>query len=77
MKTLNEPHCDFIRYFQTHTISFRHFLKSGSIYIRIDEHFARANGYRPLAELTACVPLLRGSDWMDALLETDIILPVS
>ena len=78
MKTPNEPHRDFIRYFQTYTITFRHFLKSGSIYIHVDEHFARANGYRTLAELTVCVPLLRGFDWMDAtLLETDIILPVS
>lgn len=82
MKTLNEPHRNFIRYFQTHPITFRHFLKSGSIYIRVDEHFARANGYRTLAELAACVPLLRGSAWMDdALLETDIIptcgVPVS
>lgn len=64
MKTLNEPHRDFIRYFQTHPITYRHFLKSGSIYIRVDEHFARANGYRTLAELAACVPLLRGSAWM-------------
>ena len=78
MKTPNEPYRDFIRYFQGFPITFRHFLKSGSIYIRVDEHFARANVYRTLAELTACVPLLRGFDWMDAaLLETDIILPVS
>lgn len=82
MRTPDEPFRDFVRCFQGHPITFRHFLKSDSVYIRIDEHFARANGCRTLAELTSRVPLLRGSDWMDAaLLAADIIpacgVPVS
>lgn len=64
--TGNTPiYTEFQNVFEGLAITLRHYVAGDKVYIKLDDNFARANGFRTMAELYKLAPSLKGSDWLD------------
>ena len=64
--TTAEAYRDIQHEFNGFPILYRHYLKQGAIHIRVDDNFARANGFESLEEIYKIDPAMRIVEWVDA-----------
>ena len=64
--TITATYRDIGHEFNGFPILFRHYFKQGAIHIRVDDNFARANGFESLEEIYKIDPAMRMVEWVDA-----------
>ena len=52
--------------YEGHPILMRHYFKQNAIHIRVDDNFARANGFNTMEEIYRIDPMMRAVEWLDA-----------
>lgn len=64
--TKNTPaYTEFRNVFDGIVITLRRYFDGDRVYIKLDDNFARANGFKTMADLLELVPSLKGCDWLD------------
>ena len=63
---VNQEYRELASSFDGIEITFRHYFSDNLVLIKIDDNFARANGYKSLSDLAAMVPELCKHEWADA-----------
>lgn len=65
MNTQNETYREIQNTFEGLTITFRHYLQRDVVYIKLDDNFARSNGFHSIAEMRKAAPILCTYEWLD------------
>lgn len=67
-KTINttDTYRDVSTEFKGVSVLFRHYFESGAVHIRVDDNFARANGFNLMEDIYRIDPAMRAVEWIDA-----------
>ena len=62
---INQEYREFVDLFEGIEITFRHHFANNRIFMKIDESFARANGYKSYQDMATIAPMLCEYEWVD------------